>query len=171
MGVLRGSYARGFRRVAAGDIPMKNILMISVATLALGLGATAALAQPNMDGQSEHRDTTTTTTVAAPMGNTTQTTTVTNNDGYKEYRRSVTVTHHYHEAAFVAPSGYTYTRYDLGQRVPMTLVAQPYELRYQTYGLQMPPAELAWVRVGNDALLVNRRDGEVVQTQYGIFTN
>jgi Ni/Co efflux regulator RcnB len=149
---------------------MKNTLMISVAVLALGLGATGAMAQADTHGQSDRHETTTTTTTAVPMG-TSQTTTTTNNDGYKEYRRSVTVTHHYHLAAFVAPSGYSYTRYDLGQRVPATLIAQPYELQYGDYGLQSPPAELAWVRVGNDALLVNRRDGEVVQTQYGIFTN
>ncbi len=143
---------------------MKNKLMISVAVLALGLGATGALAQ-----DSEQK---TTTTVATPAGTSqTTTTTGTDSDGYTKYRRSVTVTKHYHEAAFVPPTGYTYTRYDLGQRVPTTLITTPYELKYSAYDLQAPPEGLTWVRVGNDALLVSRRDGEVVQTEYGIFTN
>jgi Ni/Co efflux regulator RcnB len=143
---------------------MKNVLMISVAALALGLGATAALAQ-----DTEQK---TTTTVATPMGTSqTTTTTGTDADGYTKYRRSVTVTKHYTVAPFVAPSGYTYTRYDLGQRVPVTLISEPYELKYQAYDLQAPPGGLTWVRVGNDALLVSRRDGEVVQTEYGIFKN
>jgi Ni/Co efflux regulator RcnB len=149
---------------------MKNTLMISVAALALGLGVTVASAQDMHGSQDTHE--TTTTTSATPMGDTqTTTTTGTDKDGYRQYRRQVTVTHHYLVAAYVPPTGYTYTRYDLGQRVPTTLVAEPYELKYEAYGLQRPPAELAWIRVGNDALLVNRRDGEVVQTDYGIFTN
>ena len=113
----------------------------------------------------------TTTTEATPDG-TVQTTTMQSNDGYKQYRRTITTTKHYDAGAFVAPSGYTYTRYELGQRVNGELLGKNYTLSsYGDYALQVPPSGLEWIRVGDDALLVDRNTGEVVQSDYGLFSN
>ena len=40
---------------------------------------------------------------------------------------------------------------------------------YNNYALQAPPHGLTWIRVGSDALLVDRKTGEVVETDYGLF--
>jgi Ni/Co efflux regulator RcnB len=73
----------------------------------------------------------------------------------------------------VAPSGYTYTRYSLGQRVNTELLGTTYVLSdYGNYALAAPPSsDLTWIRVGDDALLVDRNTGEVVQSDYGLFAN
>ena len=102
----------------------------------------------------------------------TQTTTEDSNDGYKQYRRTITTTKHYDAGAFVAPSGYTYTRYAIGQRVNGDLLGNDYVLSsYHNYALQAPPSGLTWIRVGDDALLVDRNTGEVVESDYGLFKN
>jgi Ni/Co efflux regulator RcnB len=148
----------------SGAISMKKIVMSSVAVLALGFGISGALAQTDVQK--------TTTTMAAPDGGVdkTTTTTTTSNDGYTQYRRTVTATKHYDAAAFVAPSGYTYTRFKVGDRVPSMLIGSGPMTDYQTYALEAPPAAgLVWIRNGRDALLIDQSTGEVVQTDYGLF--
>ena len=80
-------------------------------------------------------------------------------------------TKHYDAGTFVAPAGYTYTRYSIGERVPHVLIATPNLVLgdYSTYRLDSPPEGLVWIRVGNDALLVSRSTGEVIQTDYDLF--
>ena len=140
-----------------------NKLVMPAALLAACLGSTVALAQT---------DTQTTTTETTPSG-TTQTTTTQSNDGYTQYRRTITTTKHYSAGAFTAPSGFAYRRYELGQRVDGELLGTDYVLtRYGDYGLDAPPsAGLVWIRVGDDALLVDRQSGEVVQSDYGLFSD
>ena len=136
--------------------------MLPAAALAVCLGSSIAFAQVDK--------TTTTTTESSPDGST-QTTTMKTSDGYKQYRRTITTTKHYDAGAFVAPSGYTYSRYELGARVPAVLLADDGLLLtgYSTYALHTPPSGLVWIRVGDDALLVDRKSGEVVQTDYDLF--
>ena len=117
---------------------------------------------------------TTTTTVTSPSGDTQTTTNVTNSsDGYAQYRRTITTTKHYNDGAFVAPNGYTYSRYELGAHVPAVLRDDDTLVLtgYSTYALQAPPAGLTWIRVGDDAMLVDRKTGEVVETDYNLFKN
>jgi len=138
-------------------------LMLPAAALATCLCSSAAFAQDDAVK--------TTTTESTPDG-TVQTTTMQSNDGYKQYRRTITTTKHYDAGAFVAPSGYTYTRYELGQRVNGELLGKNYTLTsYGNYALEAPPSGLEWIRVGDDALLVDRNTGEVVQSDYGLFRN
>ncbi|MDE2466542.1 MAG: RcnB family protein [Alphaproteobacteria bacterium] len=40
---------------------------------------------------------------------------------------------------------------------------------YWTFGLPQPPYGYAWVREGNDALLINEQDGYILQVVYGVF--
>jgi Ni/Co efflux regulator RcnB len=139
---------------------MRNLIV--PAALAMCLGSTAAFAQADTEKS--------TTTVTTPSG-TTQTTTQSSqsNDGYAQYRRTVTSTKHYNAGAFVAPSGYSYTRYSLGQRVPGALLSSDTLNNYSAFALESPPAGLTWVRVGDDALLVDQNTGEVVQADYDLF--
>ncbi len=139
-------------------------LMISAAALALCVGTTAAMAQTETNK--------TTTTVSTPEGTTSTTTqTRTGADGYTRYRRTVTSTKHYDAGPFEAPSGYTYSRYTVGQQVPV-LIRDDDNLvltDYSDYALVTPPAGLEWIRVGDDALLIQRSNGEVIQADYGVF--
>ena len=71
---------------------------------------------------------------------------------------------------WIAPRGFTYRRFTLGERVPSVLLAATYFLtNYALYGLAPPPAGYIWIREGSDAVLVDRYTGEVVQVEYDIF--
>jgi Ni/Co efflux regulator RcnB len=141
-----------------------NKLMLSAAAIALCLGAASAYAQEDQ--------TTTTTTVNNPDGSTdvTRKTTTTTSDGYATYRKTVTSKHRYNAAAFVAPSGFTYRRFSVGEHVPSMLLSDSVVLdNYQNYALETPPSGLTWIRDGQDALLIDMRTGEVIQADYDVF--
>ncbi len=71
---------------------------------------------------------------------------------------------------WIAPRGFAYRRFTLGERVPSVLLAATYFLtNYALYGLAPPPYGYVWIREGSDAVLVNRYTGEVVQVEYDIF--
>jgi Ni/Co efflux regulator RcnB len=141
-----------------------NKYLLPAAAFAVCLGSSTAFAQSDTQK--------TTTTMSSPEG-TTQTTTMNTSDGYKQYRRTITTTTHYNAGAFVAPNGYTYSRYELGARMPAVLLSDDNLVLtgYSTYALTAPPSGLTWIRVGNDALLVDRKTGEVVETDYGLFAS
>ncbi len=44
-----------------------------------------------------------------------------------------------------------------------------YYLNFWSYGLPNPPIGCEWVRVGDDAMLVDIWSGEVLSVYYGIF--
>jgi len=141
-----------------------NKLMMSAAALALCLGTASAYAQ--------EEKTTTTTAVQNPDGSTdvTKQTTTTSTDGYATYRKTVTSKKRYSAAAFVAPSGFTYRRFSVGEHVPSMLLSDSVVLNdYQNYALESPPSGLTWIRDGQDALLIDMRTGEVVQADYDVF--
>jgi Ni/Co efflux regulator RcnB len=138
-------------------------LLMSAAALALCVGTTAAFAQA---------DTTTTRETTTTPAGTTQTTTntTTANDGFTQYRKTVTSTKHYDAGAFVAPSGYTYRKFAVGDHVsPLLMHGNVALTDFQTYQLVAPPTGAMWIRDGNDALLVDTDTGEVIQAQYGLF--
>lgn len=136
--------------------------LIVPAALALCLGASAAVAQSDSEK--------TTTTQANPDGSMDKTTTTTtmSNDGYASYRKTVTSKKHYDAAAFVAPSGYTYSRFSVGQRVPHELIGVQLN-DYSNYALVTPPSGLEWIRNGRDALLIDANTGEVIQADNDVF--
>jgi Ni/Co efflux regulator RcnB len=138
-----------------------NKFSMAASGLALCLGSSTAFAQDSEK---------TTTTVSSQSGMTESTTTKTS-DGYKRYVRTITPTKHYNTSVFMGPPGYVYTRYSIGDRAPSTLLGGGYTLmKYSKYGLESPPDGLTWIRAGDDALLVDSKTGEVVQTDYGLFS-
>ena len=141
---------------------MRNLTVPAIAALALSLGAASA----------QTYESHTTTTQTSPEDGTQTTTSTTERDnGYATFRKTVTATHHYNDGTFAAPAGYTYTRYRLGDHVPGVLLSSDGLVLtdYANYQLVAPPRGLEWIRVGNDALLVNRANGEVIQTDYSLF--
>ncbi len=140
-----------------------NKYMLPAAAIAVCLGSAIAFAQPDTDQ--------TTTTVSSPSGDSQTTTTTKSSDGYTQYRRTITATRHYDDGAFIGPAGYTYSRYELGARMPAELLSDDSLVLtgYSTYDLKAPPHGLTWVRVGDDAMLIDRKTGEVVETDYDLF--
>jgi Ni/Co efflux regulator RcnB len=139
-------------------------LIIPAAALALSLGTIGASAQTT--------ETHSTTVQTSPEdGTQTTTTTTERNDGYGTYRKTVTATQRYDAGAFQAPAGYTYSRYTVGDHVPAVLLQSNNLMLsdYANYRLDAPPEGLKWIRVGNDALLIDRSNGEVIQTDYSLF--
>lgn len=143
---------------------MHKLIVPAAAALALSLGTLSASAQTY-----ESKSTTTQTSPAD--GTQTTTTTTRSDDGYTTFRKTVTATHRYDDGAFQAPAGYTYTRYTVGDHVPSLLLTSDGLILsdYSNYKLDAPPHGLKWIRVGDDALLINPRDGEVIQTDYNLF--
>lgn len=141
---------------------MNKFAFSTAAAIVMSLGAIHASAQSY---QSQ-----TTTVQSSPDGQT-STTTTESRDAYGSYRKTVTATHRYDDGAFAAPAGYTYSRYAVGDHVPAVLLnANNLTLsEYADFQLDAPPRGLEWIRVGDDALLVDRTTGEVIQTDYNLF--
>ena len=79
--------------------------------------------------------------------------------------------HRFHaRRVWVAPRGFVFRHFRLGERIPTVLLATDYFLMdYALYGLPPAPYGYVWVRVGADAVLVDRYTGQVVQVAYDIF--
>lgn len=85
-------------------------------------------------------------------------------------RLNVQAQHQYHNGNYNQPQGYQARRWSYGERLPHAYFARDYWLTdYLDFGLFAPPDGLVWVRVGNDALLVDEISGDVVQVHYGVF--
>ncbi|HEY5239142.1 MAG TPA: RcnB family protein [Rhizomicrobium sp.] len=140
---------------------MKKSLLATAVSAALG-SAGVAFAQDQ-----------TTTTVTQTPDETTQTTVSKSHDadgGYTEYRKTITSSKHFAIGPWTPPPDYTVHHIVLGDKLPADLMAENYYLdSYQTYSLVAPPEGTVWVRVGSDAFLVRRDDGEVIQADYGLF--
>ena len=70
---------------------------------------------------------------------------------------------------YMAPSGYSYSRYSYGSRLPRSYWGNSYYVDYQPYGLAPPPSGYRWNRVGNDVYLINTRDGLIAEVIYSLF--
>ena len=78
----------------------------------------------------------------------------------------------FHVGIYVVPRGYVHRTWRTGDWLPRGYWsdAARYELRsWWRYGLYDPPYWATWVRVGDDALLIDRGNGEVVDVVYDLF--
>jgi Ni/Co efflux regulator RcnB len=92
-------------------------------------------------------------------------------NGNRIVRKVVRAPRRFHAARpWIAPRGFTYRRFSLGERIPSVLLAADYFLTdFMLYGLEAPPPGYVWVRDGTDAVLVDRYTGEVVEVEYDVF--
>lgn len=89
---------------------------------------------------------------------------------YHSYRRNFSAPHRYHFGVYRRPSGWYAHRWVYGERVPRGWYGRDYWIgNYVSFGLIGPPDGYQWVRVGDDALLVDVDTGEVLQVEYGVF--
>jgi Ni/Co efflux regulator RcnB len=68
------------------------------------------------------------------------------------------------------PHGWVDRRWGFGEILPRGFWAPQYLIAdYWLFALEVPPAGFEWVRYGNDALLINTANGEILQVEYGVF--
>ena len=86
------------------------------------------------------------------------------------YQHNFQAARSYKVGPYQRPSGWVNRRWGFGDRLPRAYWAPQYLLAdYWLFGLEVPPVEYEWVRVGSDALLINTSTGEVLQAEYGVF--
>jgi Ni/Co efflux regulator RcnB len=85
-------------------------------------------------------------------------------------RQNMQATRKFHGGNYRAPQGYQYRHWSYGERLPRGYFARDYWISdFLMYGLFAPPSNLVWVRVGDDALLIDQENGDIVQVRYGVF--
>jgi Ni/Co efflux regulator RcnB len=87
-------------------------------------------------------------------------------------RRNVTAQHHYRYRgnSWRWPSGYRYQRWTFGMTLPSIFWANNYWIDdYSYYGLGAPPPGTVWVRYNDDAILIDRYTGEILEVVYDQF--
>jgi Ni/Co efflux regulator RcnB len=87
-------------------------------------------------------------------------------------RRNVTAQHHYRYRGdrWRWPRGYSYQRWAFGMTLPSIFWANNYWINdYYSYGLGAPPPGTVWVRYGDDAVLIDRYTGEILEVVYDQF--
>ncbi len=85
-------------------------------------------------------------------------------------RRNVQAPLHFHAGDYRPPQGYEPRHWSYGERLPRFYFVRDYWiLDYFMYALFSPPDGYIWVRVGDDALLIDEETGEIVRVVYGVF--
>ena len=76
----------------------------------------------------------------------------------------------YHAGFYAPPSGYYARAWGFGDFLPRPWFVRTYWLEdFLGFGLPYPPPGFMWVRVGGDALMIDRYSGRIVQVDRGIF--
>lgn len=87
-------------------------------------------------------------------------------------RRNVTASRHYRwrGRSWNWPSGYHYQRWNFGMTLPSIFWSNNYWISdYSDYGLGAPPFGTVWVRYNDDAILIDRDTGEILEVVYDQF--
>ena len=86
------------------------------------------------------------------------------------YQRNFSSPHRYHWQTYRQPPGWYHHRWGYGQHLPRAWFVRDYWIpNFIMFGLIAPPHGYVWVRVGEDALLVDTETGEVIRVVYGVF--
>jgi Ni/Co efflux regulator RcnB len=94
----------------------------------------------------------------------------THNSAFDSLRRAFNAPRHYHHGTYHRPSGWYAHRWTFGEFLPALFFGNNYWINdYSDFDLSDPPPGTVWVRYGDDALLIDRYSGEVIQVEYGIF--
>jgi Ni/Co efflux regulator RcnB len=84
--------------------------------------------------------------------------------------RHVTPAVAHRHGAYVRPAGWYAHRWAYGERLPGGWYGHNYWIvDFSLFGLITPPYDYEWIRVGDDALLVDIDTGEILRVEYGVF--
>ena len=85
-------------------------------------------------------------------------------------RHNIQASRHFRSGNYIPPRSYQARRWSYGERLPQSYYARSYWIaNLGMLDLFSPPPGLVWVRVGNDALLIDQMNGDIVQVRYGVF--
>lgn len=86
------------------------------------------------------------------------------------YNHNYRAPHAFRIGPYRPPGRWHYRRWRFGQVLPPVYWGPPYLMSdFWLFGLDIPPIGYAWVRYGNDAILINLADGRIVQIVYDVF--
>jgi len=89
---------------------------------------------------------------------------------YRNYHQNFRASQRFRAAPYRRPPGYFARRWSWGQTLPSFFWTRDYWLTdFYAYDLPPPPYGAIWVRVGDDALLIDQYTGEIIEVDYGIF--
>ncbi len=95
---------------------------------------------------------------------------VQNHPSINSLRLNVQASRQFHNGSYNAPQGYQSRHWGYGDRLPRGYFVSDYWIvDYLMFDLFTPPDGLIWVRVGDDALLIDRYSGDIVQVDYSVF--
>jgi Ni/Co efflux regulator RcnB len=89
---------------------------------------------------------------------------------YRNYHQNFRASQRFRAPPYRRPPGYFVRRWSWGQTLPVAFWTRDYWLTdFYAYGLPPPPYGAVWVRVGDDALLIDQYTGEIIEVDYGVF--
>ena len=89
---------------------------------------------------------------------------------YRNYHQNFRASQRFRAAPYRRPPGYFARRWSWGQTLPSFFWTRDYWLtNFYAYDLPPPPYGAIWVRVRDDALLIDQYTGEIIEVDYGIF--
>ena len=94
------------------------------------------------------------------------------NRNWSQYHRAFSAPQRFHfrGGIYQRPAGWYYRRWTYGDFLPSLFWGSSYWISdFAYYDLMPPPPDAVWVRDGDDALLIDRYTGEVIQVEYGVF--
>ena len=110
------------------------------------------------------------TNTMAPTGTTAGRGAHVHNPAFDKMRRVTTATRRFQIGTYVRPSGWYAHRWTFGEFLPAFFFVRTYWiLDWGSFFLDAPPPGTVWVRVGDDAILIDQYTGEVIEVVYGIF--
>jgi Ni/Co efflux regulator RcnB len=76
----------------------------------------------------------------------------------------------FHAPNYRRPPGWYSHRWGWGEILPVAFWSRNYWItNFYVYDLPPPPFGAIWVRVGDDALLIDQDSGEIIEVDYGVF--
>lgn len=89
---------------------------------------------------------------------------------FSAFHRNFNAPRRYRTSFYNRPRGWYAHRWTFGEILPSLFWSSNYWLNdYYDYSLQPPPPGTVWVRDGEDALLIDRFSGEIIEVAYNIF--
>jgi Ni/Co efflux regulator RcnB len=89
---------------------------------------------------------------------------------FSQWHRNFSAPQRFHVGFYRRPAGWYSHRWVFGEILPSLFWAPEFWLAdYYDFGLMPPPPGTVWVRDGDDALLIDRYSGEIIQVAYGVF--
>ena len=85
------------------------------------------------------------------------------------YRKTYHSARRYRAPAYRFPSGFYVRSWSFGDRLPVSWYSRSYYLDWWQYGLPRPPIGTEWVRMHDDAVLVDVWTGQVLAVYYDLF--